>query len=112
MDKELRDLFEEKANNYTAGRAMALSFKPLTIEDIKEAYIQGAEEMKNKLSDKTEKYRDVFEAMVEQGDDRGFAIGCPDDQMDVLKELAEYIDKQDGWKAYIDEEGILLADRV
>lgn len=49
MDKELRDLFAEKANNYTAGRAMCLSFKPLTIEDIKEAYLQGAEDMENKI---------------------------------------------------------------
>lgn len=49
MDKELKDLFEEKANNYTAGRAMCLSFKPLTIEDIKEAYLQGADDMENKI---------------------------------------------------------------
>lgn len=49
MNKELRDLFEEKADNYTTGRAMCLSFKPLTIEDIKEAYLQGAEDMENNL---------------------------------------------------------------
>lgn len=38
---------EEKADNYMRGRAMALSFKPLTLEDVKEAYIIGAEEQKH-----------------------------------------------------------------
>lgn len=37
----------EKADNYMRGRAMALSFKPLTLEDVKEAYIIGAEEQKH-----------------------------------------------------------------
>lgn len=38
---------EEKADNYMRGRAMALSFKPLTLGDVKEAYIIGAEEQKH-----------------------------------------------------------------
>lgn len=40
-----RKEFEEikvKADNYTRGRYMSLSFKPLTINDIKEAYLCGA----------------------------------------------------------------------
>lgn len=45
----MQDYFKEKAENYAAGRAMCLSFKPLTIEDIKEAYLQGAEDMENNL---------------------------------------------------------------
>lgn len=45
MNTELQDYFREKSENYAAGRAMALSFKPLTIDDIKEAYMQGVEEM-------------------------------------------------------------------
>lgn len=35
---------EEKASNYMRGRAMALSFKPLSLQDIKEAYLCGAED--------------------------------------------------------------------
>lgn len=35
---------EEKASNYMRGRAMALSFKPLSLADIKEAYLCGAED--------------------------------------------------------------------
>lgn len=45
MNIELQDYFREKSENYAAGRAMALSFKPLSIDDIKEAYMQGVEEM-------------------------------------------------------------------
>ena len=49
MNEDLRRLFEEKAANYTAGRAMALSFMPLTLQDIKEAYLKGAEDMANQI---------------------------------------------------------------
>lgn len=45
MNTELQDYFREKSENYASGRAMALSFKPLSIDDIKEAYMQGVEEM-------------------------------------------------------------------
>lgn len=45
MNKELQDYLREKSENYASGRAMALSFKPLSIDDIKEAYMQGVEEM-------------------------------------------------------------------
>ena len=45
MTEEQRMEIEEKADNYMRGRAMALSFKPLSLEDIKEAFIYGAEEM-------------------------------------------------------------------
>lgn len=45
MTEQQRMEIEEKADNYMRGRAMALSFKPLSLEDIKEAFIYGAEEM-------------------------------------------------------------------
>ena len=35
---------EEKASNYVRGRAIALSFKPLSLQDVKEAYLCGAED--------------------------------------------------------------------
>lgn len=47
MTEEQRMEIEEKADNYMRGRAMALSFKPLSLEDIKEAFIYGAEEMEH-----------------------------------------------------------------
>ena len=45
MTEEQRMEIEEKADNYMRGRAMAVSFKTLSLEDIKEAFIYGAEEM-------------------------------------------------------------------
>ncbi len=33
------------ASNYMTGRAMALSFKPLSLQDVKDAYISGAYDM-------------------------------------------------------------------
>ena len=39
--------FYQKGENYVAGRAMALSFKPLTINDVKEAYNQAIEDVFN-----------------------------------------------------------------
>ncbi len=44
-DKERKASIAESATNYTRGRAMALSFKPLALGDVKEAYMCGAEEM-------------------------------------------------------------------
>lgn len=45
MNEEQKERIEEMADNYMRGRAMALSFKPLTLEDIKEAFLCGADEM-------------------------------------------------------------------
>lgn len=45
MDEEKKKRIEEMADNYMRGRAMALSFKPLTLADIKEAFLCGAEDM-------------------------------------------------------------------
>ena len=45
MNEEQKKRIEEMADNYMRGRAMALSFKPLTLEDIKEAFLCGAEDM-------------------------------------------------------------------
>lgn len=45
MNEEQKERIEEMADNYMRGRAMALSFKPLTLEDIKEAFLCGAEDM-------------------------------------------------------------------
>ena len=44
-DKERKARIAESASNYMRGRAMALSFKPLTLEDVKDAFTSGAEEM-------------------------------------------------------------------
>lgn len=44
-DKERKARIAEGGSNYMRGRAMALSFKPLTLQDVKEAYECGAEEM-------------------------------------------------------------------
>ena len=44
-DKERKASIAESASNYMRGRAMALSFKPLALGDVKDAYLCGAEEM-------------------------------------------------------------------
>ena len=44
-DKERKENISERAINYMRGRAMVLSFKPLALGDVKEAYLCGAEEM-------------------------------------------------------------------
>ena len=44
-DKERRASIAESASNYMRGRAMALSFKPLVLGDVKDAFLYGAEEM-------------------------------------------------------------------
>lgn len=49
-DQVIKEI-EEKADNYMRGRAMALSFKPLSLEDIKEAFIYGAEEMEHLIEE-------------------------------------------------------------
>lgn len=43
--KERKASIAESASNYMRGRAMALSFKPLALSDVKDAYMCGAEEM-------------------------------------------------------------------
>lgn len=44
-DKERKASIAESASNYMRGRAIALSFKPLALGDVKDAFICGAEEM-------------------------------------------------------------------
>jgi hypothetical protein len=44
-DKERKASIAESASNYMRGRAMALSFKPLALGDVKDAFMCGAEEM-------------------------------------------------------------------
>ena len=44
-DKERKAHIKESSGNYMRGRAMALSFKPLTLQDVRDAYECGAEEM-------------------------------------------------------------------
>ena len=45
MDEEKKKRIEEMADNYMRGRAMIISIKPLTLVDIKEAFLCGAEDM-------------------------------------------------------------------
>lgn len=51
ITEEQRMQIKEKADNYMRGRAMALSFKPLSLKDIKEAFIYGAEEMEHLINE-------------------------------------------------------------
>ena len=44
-DKERKASIAKSASNYMRGRAMGLSFKPLTLSDVKDAYMCGAEEI-------------------------------------------------------------------
>lgn len=44
-DKERKASIAESAINYKRGRAAALSFKPLELGDVKDAFMCGAEEM-------------------------------------------------------------------
>ena len=53
-DKERKARISESASNYMRGRAMALSFKPLTLEDVKDAFTSGAEEMERHLNKESE----------------------------------------------------------
>lgn len=39
------------ADDYMIGRAMALSFKPLTLQDIKEAFLCGASDMEHLIEE-------------------------------------------------------------
>lgn len=46
MDKEeIREQMKETCENYVAGRKMALSFKPLTMDDVKDAFMSAVEEV-------------------------------------------------------------------
>lgn len=45
--EDVINYFKGRGDDYARGRALALSFKPLTIEDVKEAYIQGIEDVFN-----------------------------------------------------------------
>ena len=51
IDNEIKAQIAEKASNYMRGRAMALSFKPLTLEDVRDAFKNGAEEMERLIDD-------------------------------------------------------------
>lgn len=44
-DKERKARIAKGASDYMTGRAMALSFKPLRLSDVKDAYLSGAENM-------------------------------------------------------------------
>lgn len=44
-DKERKARIAKGASDYMTGRAMALSFKPLRLSDVKDAYLCGAETM-------------------------------------------------------------------
>ena len=45
IKEEQRKQINESATNYMRGRTMAMSFKPLSLEDVKEAYLQGVEDV-------------------------------------------------------------------
>lgn len=49
MTKEQQKRIEEMAANYVAGRSIILGIKPLTLEDVKEAFLCGAYDMENLL---------------------------------------------------------------
>ena len=50
-DNERKAKIAESASNYMRGRAMALSFKPLALSDVKDAFNCGAEEMERLIDD-------------------------------------------------------------
>ena len=52
--EEILERIREKARDYGAGRSMALSFKPLDINDIIETFENGAYEMLQLLAGNTE----------------------------------------------------------
>lgn len=54
MNKEQKERIEEMADNYMRGRAMALSFKPLTLQDVKVAFLCGAEDMAHLIEEEEE----------------------------------------------------------
>lgn len=45
MTNELRKEIEEKADNYILGLSMMLALRPLSLEDVKIAFMAGVEEM-------------------------------------------------------------------
>ena len=54
MNEEQQERIEEMADDYMRGRAMALSFKPLTLQDIKEAFLCGASDMVHLIEEEEE----------------------------------------------------------
>lgn len=54
MNEEQQERIEEMADNYMRGRAMVLSFKPLTLQDIKEAFLCGADDMVHLIEEEEE----------------------------------------------------------
>lgn len=50
-DKERMAMIAKGASDYMRGRAMALSFKPLTLQDVRDAYKCGAEKMDRLIDD-------------------------------------------------------------
>lgn len=51
VTEEQRKQIKESAANFMRGRAMVLSFKPLSLEDVKEAYLQGVEDVLHLLEE-------------------------------------------------------------
>lgn len=46
MDKEkIREQMKEACENYVAGRKMALFFMPLTMDDVKDAFMSAVEDV-------------------------------------------------------------------
>jgi hypothetical protein len=41
---EFMEIMREKADSYKVGRSFALSFKPLSINDVEESYLAAAED--------------------------------------------------------------------
>lgn len=54
MNKEQKERIEEMADNYMRGRALTLRFEPLTLQDIKEAFLCGAEDMDRLIEEEME----------------------------------------------------------
>lgn len=58
-------------------------------------------------------FETFFKALVSQSDEDGekrFAIGCPDEEVPILRGVAEYINQQEGWSARM-EDDIMLVER-
>lgn len=51
IDNETKAQIAESCSNYVRGRSMALSFKPLTLQDVRDAYKCGAEDMQRLIDD-------------------------------------------------------------
>lgn len=58
---------------------------------------------------------DFFNELVRhynENDETQFAIGCNDKDMPHLYSIMEYVNKQDGWRAYINDEDILCIEKI